>query len=189
MGKLKIIPDANAIIDLHRLSLWKPVVHACQIAVTPIICREAAFYKDNHGQKKAIDLSQDIASRTIEELLVPLEIFRSLQTVLKDCFLDGIDAGEREAIAFLHTHRNKGYHLFCTADLLAIKCLGVLGMRYQSISLEELLEKTHLKANCPSRYSKRTFEKMLGEGSQEAHLYRKTDVEAIQPEVASHRLS
>jgi len=37
MSKLKILFDANAIIQLHQFSLWEPIIEACHAAVTPII--------------------------------------------------------------------------------------------------------------------------------------------------------
>lgn len=168
-----ILLDANAIIELHQLALWKPVIHSCHIAITPIIRRESRFYKDQQGQKKPIDLSQDIADQKVEEILVPLETFNSLQGVLNNFFLQGIDEGEREAIAFLYKNKQKDLYLFCTADMLAIKCLGVLGLRYQGISMQALLEKINNKAN-KQTHSKQLFEKLLNEGFQEAHLHKKS---------------
>ncbi len=176
MSKQKILFDANAIIELHQFSL-KAVIHACHAAVTPIIRRECRFYKDEQGQKKSIDLSKDISDQKIEEIPIPLEIFNSFHRVLKDPFLEGIDEGEREAIAFLYTSKQKDPYLFCTADQLAIKCLGVLGLRRQGMSMQELFEKLKLKTNLPNRYlqtrSKQHFEKMLNEGFQESHLHKK----------------
>ena len=61
--KQKIIFDANVIIELHKFSLWKPVTHACNAAVTSIIKREVRYYKDLEGYKKPIELSKDIESQ------------------------------------------------------------------------------------------------------------------------------
>jgi hypothetical protein len=63
------------------------------------------------------------------------------------------------------------------ADRLAIKCLGVLGLRFLGISLQELFEKINIKFNSFSEriqpYSKQLFARMLDEGFQEAHLHKK----------------
>jgi hypothetical protein len=176
--KKKILLDANAIIDLHKYSLWKQVIHACSAAITPIIKREVRFYIDGQGRKQQIDLHMDIQAKKIEEIVVSIEEFSSLEAILNNFFLQSIDAGEREVIAFLYHSQRKDEFLFCTADMLAIKCLGVLGLRYQGLSLQELFTKLHISINhLPSRYiqahSKEVFERMLIEGFQEAHLHKK----------------
>jgi hypothetical protein len=117
----KILFDANVIIEFHRFSIWKHVIHACQGAVTPIIKREVRFYKDLKGEKNPIDLSQYVQSQEIEEILVSQKEFVSLETVLHNFFLQSIDEGEREAIAFLYSNQKSNKYLFCTLDQLAIK--------------------------------------------------------------------
>jgi hypothetical protein len=175
--KQKIIFDANVIICLHRFSLWKQVTHACSAAITPIIKREARFYKDEQGCKKPIELSLDVESQKVEEIPVSLKDFSCLDTVLNDFFLQSIDAGEREAIAFLYNTRQSNQYLFCTADMLAIKCLGILGLKFHGISLQELFEKLAIKSNplgnAIHNHSKELFDRMLNEGFQESHLYKK----------------
>lgn len=174
---LKIVFDANAIIELHSLSLWKHVIHSCSAAVTPIIRREAHFYKDEMGSRRVIDLIEDIKNKRLEEIEVSLATFHSLTDVLKKSFLEGIDEGEREAIAFLFQNRHKNLFRFCSADMLAIKCLGVLGLSHLGISMEELLGEIKIKPNLSVRYkqthSKELLKRMLAQGFQEAHLHKK----------------
>jgi hypothetical protein len=175
MSKQRILVDANVIIDFHHHSIWNQATQNCHVAVTPIIRREAKFYRDDKGQKISIDLDLEISSKKIEEIPVSIQVFSRLHTTLNRTFLAGIDQGEREAIAFLNASPRERY-LFCTADLLAIKCLGVLGLRNQGISVEGLLTMLKIKANLPPRYlqshSKKVFERMLNEGFQEAHLHK-----------------
>jgi hypothetical protein len=167
----KILFDANAIIELHQFSLWNPIIHACQAVVTPIIRHEVKFYKDAEGQKQPINLSKDIEDQKIEEISVSLEIYNALQHVLTASFLEGIDEGEREALAFLHSSRQSSY-LFCTGDLLAIKCLGVLGLK--GVSLQDLLEQFKIGSNRHYKnHSRELFEKMLNRGLVESHLHKK----------------
>ncbi len=171
----KIILDANAIIDLHHYSIWEPIIHACRIAVTPIINREVRFYKDLQGQKQHINLSMHIHTQQIDEIPVSIGEFSHLEKELSIFFLKGIDEGEREAIAFLHSSKKKDDFLFCTADMLAIKCLGILGLRNHGLSMEELLEISciHTQIPLPKSRSKQLFKKMLAEGFQEMHLHKK----------------
>lgn len=96
-------------------------------------------------------------------MLVSIEDFLSLEGVLNDFFLLSIDEGEREAISFLYNTKQKNEFLFCTADLLAIKCLGVLGLRYLGISIQELFKKCNISSNLPSRYIQNHSKKILNE--------------------------
>jgi hypothetical protein len=177
MSKQKILFDANAIIKLHQFSLWNQVIHICHAVVTPIIRRESKFYKNEFGQKMEINLCAEIDSKKIEEIQVPLEMFNSISEVLRDSFLEGIDAGEREAIALLYATRQKNAYRFCTLDRLAIKCLGVLGLGVQGISIEEILLAHKLKSKLLNENlkscSKEAFKRMLSEGFEETKLHRK----------------
>jgi len=127
--------------------------------------------------KKSINLIQDIESKKLEEISVSHTEFCSLNEILNDLFIHSIDAGEREAISFLYNARKSNQYQFCTADMLAIKCLGVLGLRFHGISLQELCEKLLIPTNCFGNsihiHSKELFERMLSEGFQESHMHRK----------------
>jgi hypothetical protein len=65
-------------------------------------------------------------------------------------------------------------------DQLAIKYLGILGLRFHGISIEELLKKLHIKAEFSSpykqRYSKELFDRMLIEGFKESHFHLRQEI-------------
>lgn len=166
-----ILLDAQAIIDLHSWSLWRRLTHACDIGVTSIIKREVKFYKDRQGQKRTIGLKTEVDAGLIREIEVSNEDVLSLGRTLSSSFLPSLDEGELEAIAFLYSSKRENQYRFCSADGLAIKCLGAIGLRHLSISLEELFEKQCINVKLPQRYSKGFFEKMLGEGFRDSHLY------------------
>lgn len=172
----RILFDANAIIELHQFGLWNHVIHSCSAAITPIIRSETRFFRDEKGDRTVIDLTENIASGNLQEIDVSAEVFHSLSKVLKKTFLEGIDEGEREAIAFIYHNRNKSLFRFCSADLLAMKCLGVLGLSHQTMSMEELFEKLRIKTPLSHHYkqthSKELLKRMLGQGFAEAHLHK-----------------
>jgi len=113
-----------------------------------------------------------VLNQKIEEISVSVEMYNALQNVLTASFLEGIDDGEREAIAFLYSTREGSAYLFCTGDRLAIKCLGILGLC--GISLQELLEKLKIGADLHLQtHSRALFEKMLSKGLQEVYLHKK----------------
>ena len=168
-----VLLDAQAIIDLHSWSLWKRLVQSCDIGVSPIIKQEAKFYKDNHEQKKTINLNPDIEAKRIHEIDVASASISSLVAKLSPSFLPALDDGELEAIGFLDSLQRKEPYYFCTADRLAIKCLGALGLRQRSLSLEELFIQHKIAHSLPQHYSKSFFDKMLQEGFRDQCLYIK----------------
>ncbi len=166
-----ILLDAQVIIDLHAWSLWKRLNHACIIGVTSIIKREARFYKDGQGQKQSIVLKPDIEAGLIREIEVANKDVSSLGGVLNPNFLPSLDVGELETIAFLYCSNQKNQYHFCSADGLAIKCLGAIGLRQHAISLEDLFDQLRINFALPQKYSKVFLKKMLGEGFRDSHLY------------------
>jgi hypothetical protein len=164
-----IIPDAQVVIDLHRVSLWKPVTQAFAIGVTPIILQESRFYKDDQGQKHPIHLQNDIAAKLIREIETSIEQIKLLHSLLLPTIHSPLDEGELEAIAFLKSQKQDDY-LFCSGDALAIKYIGALGLKHRAISLQKLLEQRNIKARLERKYSDHVFEKMVGEGLRDAHF-------------------
>lgn len=160
---MTILLDANVVIDLHRWNLWDAFSQTHSVAVTPIIREETRFYRDQGGRKRPINIKEPLV--TIID--TSIQDYTVLGKVLNPQFLFGIDDGEREAIGYIYNRKQGGHTRFCTADRLAVKCLGVLGLRHCSVSLESLLPS---KKILPP-YSQNALEKGLIEGFQEAHLY------------------
>jgi len=166
-----ILLDAQAIIDLHSWTLWKRLTHNCEVGVSSIIRQESRFYKNAQGHKLPIDLQPDIEASKVLQIEVASEKMKALVKKLNPAFLPALDEGELEAIAFLFGLEPKDPYYFCTADGLAIKCLGALGLRNRSLSLEELFKQLRITYFLPPKYSKAFFDKMLQEGFRDGHLY------------------
>jgi hypothetical protein len=162
-----IIPDAQVIIDLHRIALWSPVVHAFDVGVTPVILNESLFYKDSQGARKPILLRKDIDAQLIREIQTTVDQLAALHGLLKPTIQSPLDPGELEAIAFLKSQKKDDY-IFCSGDALAVKYVGALGLRYRSISLQKLLEQKNIKVILENKYSDGIFQKMLNEGFRDS---------------------
>lgn len=160
--------DAQAIIDLHAWGKWKTLIHACNIGVTSIIKKETKYYKLQE-KKRSIDLNIDIKAGLIQEIEVSNGDLIRLREILNPPFSLSLDSGEQEAIAFIFGVKRD--FRFCSADGLAIKCLGALGLRNNSVSLEEVFEQKKINYKLPRQYSKNFSESMLAEGLRESHLY------------------
>ncbi len=172
--QLKIIlPDAQVIIDLFRNSLWRQIVEAFDIGVTPIILQESQFYKDSYGKKQSICLKNDIAVKSIREIETSIEQIEHLHSLLQPNIHSPLDDGELEAIAFLKSQKHDDY-LFCSGDALAVKYVGALGLRHRSISLQKLLEQKNIKIKLEPKYSDDIFQKMLNEGFRDSPFLLRT---------------
>ncbi len=77
-----IIPDAQIIIDLHSLSIWKHVIQTFNIGITPIIVQESRFYKDGQGKKMPILLKEAIEAKSIRAIETSMEQIAHLYTFL-----------------------------------------------------------------------------------------------------------
>jgi len=58
--------DADVIIDLHRLNLWKSLTKNNKIHVSSIICREVYYYEETAGKRHVIDLSKEAGKSFVE---------------------------------------------------------------------------------------------------------------------------
>lgn len=164
-----IIPDAQVIIDLHTQALWRSVIHAFDVGVTPVILKESIFYRDLQGVRQPIMLSKDIEAQLVKEIPANIGQLITLNELLIPTIQAPLDAGELEAIAFLKSQENDDY-IFCSGDALAVKYIGALGLRHRSVSLEKLLAQKNIKAHLENKYSERIFQKMLSEGFRDSEF-------------------
>lgn len=166
--KQKILFDAQAIIDLHERDLWDRVVMGCVVCVGSIV-RQEAYY---HSGNQAINLQPKIKAGQIQEESASIEELAFFRGLLSDAFLFGIDGGEKETLALLVSRKRERY-LFCTADALAIKCLGVLGFQDKGISMEFLLKTQRIKCDLHYSRKEKCFKDCLVKGFVEATLYKR----------------
>ncbi len=164
-----IIPDAQVIIDLHRLSLWKHVIRTFDIGITPIIVQESRFYKDSQEKKIPILLKDDIEAKSIRVIETSMGQIAHLYTFFHPNIQSPLDPGELEAIAFLKSQKVDD-HLFVSGDALAIKYIGALGLRHRSISLQKLFELRGIKAKLEHKYYDSRFQTMLDEGFRDSQF-------------------
>lgn len=66
MKKLRfLLLDANIIIKLHELGIWRQVLDRCDVIVAHTIVEHEAKYYSDATTDKLIDLATDIASKRI----------------------------------------------------------------------------------------------------------------------------
>jgi hypothetical protein len=156
-----VLLDADVIIDLHQLDLWKALTNNNKIHVSSIIVhRETYYYEDTAGKRHVIDLSKE-AGKSFVEISATIEQLSTITKEFEDLFEIDLHAGEKEALAILKTRKSM---LFCTCDKAAMKALGFLGISHQGISFEKLLERNGIKKKLEIKHSERQFRQFTQEG-------------------------
>jgi hypothetical protein len=167
MSSLKLlILDANVVIHLHEFGIWARLIAACDVHLPRTVVGEADFYEID-GERKYIDLDDDIAQGRIQVFDVELEKIKSFRDQFDSLYVGGLDPGETEALAFLSSSTEP--FLISSGDAIVYRVLGRLGRGEQGISLEEILKKVGLqRKELPWPCSKSFREKYTKEGQVDA---------------------
>ncbi len=166
--------DANVIIEAHRLNIWNHLIGQFEVVVPSFILdNEVRYFTSGRGQAVTIDLSADEkAGRIKRETALPGD-FQKLDTNFKSVFVDGLDPGEKEALALLYSGRFEE-HRFCTGDGAAIRALSVLSLQFQGVSFETLMTESGQKAKDFKRhFQDEFFRKNIAQGSTERDSLKK----------------
>jgi hypothetical protein len=159
---LLLLLDADVIIDLHRLGLWKQITKSHKVSIPSIILRkEVYFYEDENGIRHNINLDKEIGI-TFNELSCSAEELLSFKERFDRVFQEDLHEGEEEALVLLQKQEDL---LLCTCDHAAIKALALLELPTQGISFENLLKKTGINKKLEFKHTQKRFKKYLDEGS------------------------
>ena len=138
-----LLLDANVIIFAHELSIWSQLTEKCTITITRTVVDDEAYYwRDKQGIPHTIDLNRYIEEEKINCIDVPLAQVDSFRQKFGPTYLDRLDPGEADSLAFLYYSQEKW--LICSADGIVFKALGCLRLGEQGISLEKILQQIGL---------------------------------------------
>ena len=157
MAKLKLLLfDAVIVIGLHELDLWDKLIEVCDITLTRTVADdEVVHWYDNSGERIYIDVDKfqgDIKSGRIKCVDVPLAQIEAFRQRFSGDYLDRLDEGEAESLAFMLGSSDNWR--ISSADSIVFKVLGRLALGEQGISLEEILTKVGLSRYVEWKYSK-----------------------------------
>ena len=106
-----VLLDADIIIDLHRLNLWKSLTKNNKIHISSIICREANYFDDTEGNRHFIDLAKE-AGKTFIEISATLEQLARIAKEFEGLYEINLHSGKkRGARSPLDKKRNAFLHL------------------------------------------------------------------------------
>ena len=154
MRKLLLF-DADVVIDLHTLGLFRKISKAYDVCLTRTVFEEARYYKKDRAKIK-IDIKD---AAIIED--IDLEILKKVQREAREARL-GLDPGETTSIAYLIQTEEL---TFCTCDQAAIKLISYMELEQRAISLEKALRSIgYNERNLDPRHHEKTFGKCVKEG-------------------------
>jgi hypothetical protein len=167
MKRLKfLLLDANVVIYLFKLGLWNKLVELCDILLARTVMREAHFYEDDKGARHDFDLSRYESNGAIAVFDVPLPDLQVFRSSFDPTYLDKLDAGEAESLAYLV--KGSDLMLICSADAIVFRVVGNLDRSHQGRSLEEILVQLGLGRPLPRQFTKTFREHWSRRGTEEA---------------------
>ena len=163
-----VLLDAVIVIEAHRLDIWDKLISKVRVVVPATVVQDEAFYFKTRGKRKrhAIDLCGLIEAGRIAQEAATVEELQGLQAVFDNLTLQGLHAGELEALALLQAGKLEDT-LFCTSDALAIRALALMGHHESGISLERMLQRLGLQASLDPQFTDEYFQNNLRRGKQD----------------------
>ena len=164
-AKLRLLLlDANVVLELHRVGLWGQVIERCDLLLARTVMEESIFYEGEEG-KVYLDLESAEADRLFEPIDVDVAEIQRFRSRFTGSFLEKMDAGEQEALAYL-VEVNQSC-MISSADAVVWRTLGLLAMGEQGVSLEELLAQLGLGRKVDWPFSKEFRKKNTQKGFEE----------------------
>ena len=161
-----LILDANVVIYLQDAGIWTKFIDICDVHLPETVVEEAAFYDDKDGDRHYIDLSDDIESDRIKTFEVPISELRKFQNQFDSLYVDQLDPGELEALAYLC--KSEEQFFISSGDAIVYRVLGRLSKGDQGISLEEILMKVGLQqSELPRQFTKQFRESLTKQGFED----------------------
>jgi hypothetical protein len=168
MSRLKLlILDANIVIHLHEFGIWATLIVACDVHLPRTVVGEVGFF-EIEGERQYIDLNDDINQRRIQVFDVELDQIKAFREQFEPLYVEGLDPGETEALAYLSTSSER--FVISSGDAIVYRVLGRINRSEQGVSLEEILKQVGLQRGeqLPWSCSKSFRDKYTKEGQTHA---------------------
>jgi len=168
MPRLKwLILDANAVITLHELGTWAKVIELSDVHLARTVVEIEAVFFEQDGDRQPIDLTSDVREGRVQVFDVSLAEIKRFRDRFDPVYVDQLDPGETEALAYLV--QSVEAFLISSGDAIVFRVLGLMGCGDQGISLEEVLQKIGLqKGKLPRACQKAFRDKFTKEGGADS---------------------
>ena len=168
-----IILDADVVIHLHELGIWKDFIQKYEVHLTSIVISECKRFKDpSLGENSIpfeIDLDLQIENGSIYEESLDASILIDVNSKLEASKCPSkpeIHPGELEILAFEYNKILKDCHL-CIADKGAIFAATILDLDDNCISLQKALEECGLSKQVNKQFRDEWLKKWIAKAQTE----------------------
>ena len=100
-----LLLDANIVIYLFKFGIWERVIRECDVHLAETVMGEAHFYTDDQGTRCDFDLSAYRREGTINVFSVTPSELVSLRSRFTPLYLESLDPGETESLAWHVSYR------------------------------------------------------------------------------------
>jgi hypothetical protein len=140
------------------------VISGRRVIVPSIIIEdEALFYsKKEGGIPQGINLKLLAEQGRIERAEATVEEVLAMRATFDRVFIDGLHAGESEALALVMNR--PGDFLFCSGDAASIRALAMLGFSHRGVSFSVVLEQLGLRKSLSVQYTEDFFRNQISQG-------------------------
>jgi hypothetical protein len=145
-----LLLDTNIVFELFRLGIWETFIDRCDVHLAQTVVDEAKFYEDENGCRHEIDLDPCRKAGGITVFDVPLDKLTAFIRQFDGLYIDSLEAGEAESLAWLFGSQDK--YLICSADKIVYRILGNCNRGDQGVSLEEILNQIGLGRKLARQY-------------------------------------
>lgn len=110
------------------LGVWEQTVDRCEVLLPDAVAQEVKYYSTGERQAR-IELESAFHSGSMRAVSVTLERLEEFRRRFRPTFLERLDPGEAEALAYLTLEEPEAS--ISSADKIVWRTLGVLGMGEQ----------------------------------------------------------
>ena len=163
-----ILPDANVVIRLFEVALWKKTVERCHLVLARTVVDEVRFF-ERGDERIPIERDELTCDGSVEIRELPASAVHAYCRRFGATYYEKLDPGEAEALALLEQDPAAR---ICSADKIVWRVLGNTNQAERGVSLEEMLQQIGLTRVLPERFSKVFREKWCRAGSVERLMGR-----------------
>ena len=168
MRSRSILLDANIVIELFRLGVWRAMVSRCEIMLAETVVAESRFHDTEDGRRD-IDWAMERSRGEVRFASLPAGRIHAYVSRFGPGYFEKLDPGEAESLALLEAIDGS---MICSADRIVWRVLGNTDRVDRGISLEELLRGNGLQKPLHARFSRAFRERWCREGVRERLMGR-----------------
>jgi len=161
-----IIPDADVVIHLVKMSVWDRFLDLNQVYLSKTVLEQEVQFCETDSyhlqSKEYIDLSKDVNTGRIHMVSLAVTDILPLQSEFSKMKAPQIELGEIETIAAVYLEYEPGLRA-CLIERAAITCAVLAGLEEKCLSVEVALSKCGLSRTLPQPLTEKRFRSIVSQ--------------------------